>query len=219
MNKIINSYSIRAGLLAPVFYIILVSTLGLLEPDFSHKTDMMSILGGVEGTRGVVFNLGVAITGLLLILFAYGLHKNINKGAGSKAGPFLIVLASFGFVGSAIFSCNVNCLNVIESRTVFGTLHMISAFVAGSCLATSPFFIYFRMKDDPLWKQFRNYTLSVGILSNIPGLLLWISLFTVRIPEWEGVLQRLGLLFPLIWIFSLSIHQLPGIKSGRLSTL
>jgi hypothetical membrane protein len=215
LNKYTNSNSILAGLIAPVFYIVLVSILGLLEPNFSHKTDMMSILGGVEGIRGQVFNVGVVITGLLLIVFAYGLHQNINKGAGSKIGPILIVLAGLGLIGSAIFSCNINCLNVIETRTTIGVLHMISAFVAGSSLAISPFFIFFRMKKDPLWKKYRSFTLSIGILSNLPGIVLWVSIFTIRIPEWEGVIQRLGLLFPFIWIFVLSLRQLLLKTSGN----
>jgi hypothetical membrane protein len=215
LDRNFNSYSILAGLSAPVFYLVLVSVLGLLEPDFSHKTDMMSILGGVEGIRGLVFNVGVVITGLLLIVFAYGLHKNINKGVGSKIGPILIILAGLGLFGSAIFSCNVNCLNVIETRTTTGILHMISAFVAGSCLAISPFFIYFRMKKDPLWRRYRSFTLSIGVLSNLPGVVLWASIFTVRIPEWEGVIQRLGLLFPFIWIFVLSLRKLLLKTSGR----
>ena len=215
MDKNINSYSILAGLVAPIFYIVLVSVLGLVEPNFSHKTDMMSILGGVKGIRGLVFNVGVVITGLLLIVFAYGLHQNINKGVGSKIGPILIVLAGLGLFGSAIFSCNANCLNVIETRTTIGILHMISAFVAGSCLAISPFFIFFRMKKDPLWKKYRSFTLAIGVLSNLPGIVLWVSIFTVRIPEWEGVIQRLGLLFPFIWIFTLSLRQLVLKTSGR----
>lgn len=208
MKKNINAYSALAGLVAPIFYIVLVSTLGRLEHGFSHRTDMMSILGGVEGIRGQVFNIGVAITGLLLITFAHGLHQSINKGVGSKIGPILLTLGGVGMLGSAIFSCNANCVNVIESKTIIGVLHMVSAFVAGSFLAISPFFMFFRMKQDKLWEKYRSFTLAIGVLANLPGVVLWVSIFTARIPEWEGVIQRLGLLFPLIWIFLLSLRQL-----------
>lgn len=201
-------YSALAGLVAPVFYLILVTTLGIFESGFTHRTDMMSILGGVEGIRGLLFNIGVVITGLLLIVFAFGLHQSINKGEGSKVGPTLIVLATLGLFGSAIFSCNVNCTNVIETKTVVGIIHMLSAFIAGSCLAISPFFIFFRMKQDDRWEKYRSFTLTIGVLSNLPGVVLWVSMFTIRIPEWEGVIQRLGLLFPLIWVFVLSLRLL-----------
>lgn len=215
MKNNITSYSTLAGLVAPIFYFILVTTLGILEPGFTHRTDMMSILGGVEGIRGLLFNIGVVITGLLLIAFAFGLHQSINKGEGSKIGPTLIVLAALGLFGSAIFSCNVNCTNVIETKTVVGIIHMLSAFVAGSCLAISPFFIFFRMKQDNRWKNYKGFTLAIAVLSNLPGVVLWISIFTIRIPEWEGVIQRLGLLFPLIWIFVLSFRQLQLNKTQR----
>ena len=206
--KNISSYSIWAGLIAPFFYITLVTILGLLEPGFSHRTDMMSILGGIEGIRGLIFNSGVGITGFLLIIFSFGLHKNINKGLGSKIGPALIIFAGIGFFGSAIFSCNANCANVIDTRTLIGTFHIISAFVVGLCLSISPFFIYFRMKQDIAWEKYRKFTLATGVLANFPGVVLWVSIFTTRIPEWEGVIQRLGLLFTLFWVFVLSFRQL-----------
>ena len=172
MNKNITSYSVLAGLFAPIFYLILVTTLGILEPDFSHRTEMMSILGGVEGIRGQVFNVGVVVTGLLLIVFSIGLHQSINKGVGSKIGPVLIIISGLGLFGSAVFSCNVNCMNVIETKTVTGILHMLSAFIAGSCLAISPFFIFFRMKHDSRWIKYKRFTLAIGVLSNLPGIVL-----------------------------------------------
>ena len=208
MKKKIKSNLFYAGLVAPVFYLVLVLTLGSLEQGFSHRTDMMSMLGGVEGIRGLLFNLGVILTGMLLIVFAYGLHQSLNRGAGSKVGPILITLGGVGMFSSGIFSCDVNCANVIESKTLVGGLHMLSAFVAGSCLALSPFFIYFRMKQDKLWEKYRSFTLSMGVFANLPGVVLWVSMFTTRLPEWEGIIQRLGLLFPLIWIFVLSLRQL-----------
>lgn len=196
------------GLVAPLFYIVMVTFLGFLEPGFSHRTDMMSILGGVDGVRGLVFNSGVVITGSLLIVFSFGLHKNINQGVGSKIGPALIIVAGIGLFGSAFFSCNVNCANVIQEKTLIGELHMLSAFVAGASLAIAPFFIYFRMKQDVAWEKYRLFTLAIGILANLPGVVLWVSFYTSRIPEWEGVIQRSGLLFPLLWVFVLSIRQL-----------
>jgi hypothetical protein len=40
----------------------------------------------------------------------------------------------------------------------------------------------------------------MGIFGNIPGLVLWISFFTSRLFEWEGFFQRLGIVFPLLWM-------------------
>lgn len=207
--------TIWAGIIAPIFYIIMVTILGFLEPSFSHQTHMMSILGGVRGIRGVAFNLGVVITGALLVVFSLGLHRNINQGKGSKAGPLLIIIGGVALFGTAIFSCNVDCTNVFKARTLVGELHMVFALIAGASLSIAPLFIYFRIKHDVKWKSYCRFTLMAGVLANLPGIVMWISFFTIRISEWEGVIQRLGLLFPLIWIFITSCRMF--IRNNKLN--
>jgi hypothetical membrane protein len=60
MNDTVNRGAVAAGLLATPFYLTLIIVLGALEPGFSHRTALMSMLGGVPGLRGLVFNFGVA---------------------------------------------------------------------------------------------------------------------------------------------------------------
>ncbi len=67
-----------AGIVAPILYFSMVIILGLLEPNFSHLTKMMSVLGGVQGIRGLLFNVGIATVGILVVLFAIGLHQSLN---------------------------------------------------------------------------------------------------------------------------------------------
>ena len=68
--------SVYAGLIAPVLLVSLVAVLSKLESGYSNKTQMMSVLGGVPGIRGLIFNLGLSITGILIVVFAFGLHKS-----------------------------------------------------------------------------------------------------------------------------------------------
>jgi hypothetical membrane protein len=196
-----------SGIIAPIFYASLAITMGLIKTGYSHRTMMMSILGGVGGLRGFVFNIGVTLTGLLLIAFAIGLHRGISEGRGSKVGPLLIVLAGAGMMGAGIFHCDSGCANVL-SRTFTGIMHTVSAFIAGLCLAISPFVVFPRIRRDRLWGNLKWYTLATGILANIPGLIFWISLATIRIPAWEGLIQRLGLAIPLLWVEVMSIQLL-----------
>jgi hypothetical membrane protein len=168
----------------------------------------MSVLGGVGGWRGIAFNVGIALIGLLLIGFAIGLHRGIGGGAGSKVGPILIAMGGVGLVGSAIFHCNQGCTNVLKSPTFAGRMHILTSFLSGLCLSISPFAIFVRSKTDQRWQNYRWFTLAMGILANLPGLTLWISFFTTRIPEWEGLIQRLGIVFPLLWVEVIAIHLL-----------
>jgi hypothetical membrane protein len=203
-----------SGLVAPIFFASMVIVLGLLEPGYSHRTETMSILGGVGGLRGVAFNVGSALTGLLLIAFAIGLHREIGGGEGSRVGPVLIVLGGVGMVGSAIFHCNLDCANVLERPTFAGRMHIVTSFMVGSCLAIAPLAMFARLGKDQRWKNYRWFTLAMGVLANIPGLILWTSFLTTRMPEWEGLIQRLGIVFPLLWVEVMAIHllrlSLPG---------
>ena len=46
--KVSQQWLAIAGIVAPILYISAAITLGLLEPGYSHRTMMMSILGGVS---------------------------------------------------------------------------------------------------------------------------------------------------------------------------
>ena len=196
------------GIIAPILYISLAAILGLLEPGYSHRTMMMSILGGVEGIRGAIFNIGLVLTGMLLIAFGFGLHRSINQGRGNKIGLVLLVIAGVGLVGSAYFHCDLGCVNVIQEPNFRGQMHMLFAFFTGLSLSFSPIPFFFNLKKDPRWENYGAVTLAAAILANIPGIIFWITLFTTRLPEWEGIIQRLGVLFPLIWVEVMAIRLL-----------
>lgn len=203
-----------SGMIAPILYISVIIVMGLLEPGYSQRTMMMSILGGVGGWRSAVFNIGLALTGTLLIVFSFGLHQGINQGKGNKIGLVLLVIAGLGMIGSAYFHCELGCVNVIQEPNFRGQMHMLFAFLTGFSFAMSPIPFYFRLKGDPRWENYKTITLAAAVLANIPGIILWISMFTTRLPEWEGIIQRLGLLFPLIWMEVMAI-KLQRVSKGE----
>jgi hypothetical protein len=113
-----------------------------------------------------------------------------------------------GMIGSAIFHCSPGCVNVLQAPTLTGTLHIVTSFVTGFCLAVSPLATFPVLRRDQRWEKCEWFTLAIGILGNIPGLVLWMSFLTTRIPEWEGVIQRLGIGFPLLWIEVMAVRLL-----------
>jgi hypothetical protein len=196
------------GCVAPVLFAGLVIVLGALEPGYDHRTQMMSVLGGVGGWRGFAFLFGGALTGLLLIPFAFGLHRGIGGGRGARIGPILVGIAGVGMIGSAIFHCDRGCANVLRAPTLAGRLHMVFALLTGAPFALSPFFFLSRLARDGRWAKYRWFTLVSGILGNVPGIAMWVSFLTVRVRAWEGVLQRLGIVFPLLWVEVMAIRLL-----------
>jgi hypothetical membrane protein len=205
-----------AGILAPIIYFCMIVILGALEPNYSHLTKMMSLLGGVQGIRGWLFNIGIATTGMLVALFAIGLHQSINDKKRSKVGPVLLILGGLGLILAGIFHCDLNCNNVVVEKDFIGLIHILTSFIAGTCLSIAPFFIFGRFGKSSNWKNYATYTLVTGIIANIPGIIFWVTLATTRLPEIEGLLQRLGIVFIFIWIevIALKMHNLNRMASS-----
>lgn len=133
------------GIIGPIFYTIVLITLGLLRPGYSHIIQSMSELEEVGGPNIIVMNtIGFPLLGLLLIAFTFGLHRGISEGKGSMLGPGLVVLSGIGLVGSGIFPCDQGCVDV----TIISKMHSISASIAAFAMILAAFTISYRLKND-----------------------------------------------------------------------
>ncbi|MFX1606388.1 MAG: DUF998 domain-containing protein [Promethearchaeota archaeon] len=204
-------YGSIAGILAPIIYGIIVFGLGIFEPGFNHLTDMMSLLGGVEGIRGFLFNVGVIVTGLMVMIFAVGINSSLNDGQGSRVGSGMLFIGGIGLASGGIFHCDEGCANFL-AMTPIGVMHLVSAAIGGMFTALSLFALYFRMKHDVYWKAYGWFTLAMALLGNGAGILLWISYPTDSLIEFQGLIQRLGIIFPLIWIGTIAGLMLKSVR-------
>lgn len=202
MNDTVNRGAVAAGLLAAPFYLTLIIVLGALEPGFSHRTALMSMLGGVPGLRGLVFNFGVAATGVLLITFAISLPRRLPPTWTAKVGAALLVIGGLGLIGAGVFHCNQDCRNILAEPDFVGRLHIIASLSAGMGTGLAPFFVWVAIRSGTAWKDFATPTLVAAILANLPGITFWITLSTgFRLHSIEGLIQRLGLVVVLVWVF------------------
>ncbi|MEO1241877.1 MAG: DUF998 domain-containing protein [Pseudomonadota bacterium] len=205
-----------AGLLALPFYLALILILGALEPGYSHLTMTMSALGGVPGARGLAFNLGVGVTGVLIIAFAMGLRRGLLPGWLTQAGTVCLVIGGVGLIGAALFHCNPDCRNVLAEPTLVGRIHMITSLLGGMFSALAPFFLWASMRRDGRWRSFAAPTLAAGILANVPGIVFWMTIATGhRLYAVEGIIQRTGFIVVLIWIVMAAIEIRKRRSSAR----
>lgn len=202
MNNTVNGWAVTAGLLVAPFYLSLIIVLGASEPGYSHLTKLMSILGGVSGVPGLNFNIGVTITGMLLIIFAIGLWREFPSKMTARIGLGLLVLGGLGLIGAGYFHCNEGCKNILIEPDLVGRLHMVMSLFGGLGAGLSPFFVWLAMRGSEKWIGFATPTLVAAIFANLPGILFWIMIATgYRLHSLEGLIQRLGFVVVLIWIF------------------
>jgi hypothetical protein len=189
-------------MLAAPFYLTLIITLGAIEPGFSHCTSLMSLLGGVTGVRGLAFNLGVVATGVCVIVFSIGLQRSLPSRWTAKVGSVLFLIGGLGLIGAGIFHCNQDCRNILADPNVVGRLHLISSLFAGMGTGLALFFFWAAMRGSGKWRGFVTPTLVVAVLANVPGIVLWFTIFAnLRLHAVEGLIQRVGIIVVLIWIF------------------
>ena len=97
------------GIAGPMIFAVLVTVSGTMYEGYSHATQAVSELGGVEAEQPLLQNINFFILGPMFILFAAGLHLGIRAGSGSKIGPALIGVFGLAVILNGIFPCDAGC--------------------------------------------------------------------------------------------------------------
>jgi hypothetical protein len=169
----------------------------------------MSLLGGVGGVRGLAFNLGVVVTGVCLIAFAAGLRQQLPPGWRGTAATLLLTIGGIGLIGAGAFPCDQGCRNILIDPDLVGRLHIMSSLSAGMGSGVALFFYWAAMRHSEQWRSFLNPTLTAAVLANLPGVVLWFTIFAdLRLWSVEGYIQRMGFIVVLLWIF-FAANRLP----------
>ena len=122
------------GIVGPIQFIVVILVFGLLQPGYDPTRQYMSELGAVGAPNAIAFIMPEFLLGLMMIAFAFGLHRGISEGKSSKFVPLLIAVSGVGWLGASIFRCDVGCVNV----SVSGTMHGIFGIFAVPPLLIAP---------------------------------------------------------------------------------
>jgi len=95
------------GMAGPVVMICLWALASILRPGYDQLTQKGSELG--TGPNSLVMNVNFVATGLLILIFCFGLLKSIGAGKWSQAGLIFLAIAGVGEVATGIFPCDPGC--------------------------------------------------------------------------------------------------------------
>lgn len=180
-----------SGLLAPILFIAAVLLAASTVPGYDHISQLISGLGLTPA--GIWFNPVVSLTGLLMIAFALGFHRGLKPG--SRIGPFLLGVSGLGIVLVGLFPCALDCFSSLT-----GQVHVFGALGGGVIGILGTFAIAPRIKHDPRWRSFYRFTIFIAVITA----LLLASMFFVP-AEYQGLIQRLTIDFPFLYMFIVSI--------------
>lgn len=112
------------------------------------------------GPYGALQNASFIVSGVLLIIFAVGLHRGL--GQGSKFGPALL-----GISGAAIalLAFETDPIDRTGPRSPHGLVHDASFVVFAAALLLALLFLWRRMGKEPRWRGHARYTLATALLA------------------------------------------------------
>jgi uncharacterized protein DUF998 len=186
-----------AGMVGPVLFAAILLALTVVHYDLMLGIGWRPLRDPVGawpsglalGPWGWVQVLNFTLSGLLLAVFAIGLH--LGTTGGSRSGPALLFVAGLAM---ALMGFETDPIQRTAPRTPHGLVHDL-AFVA-FVLALLPafYFLWRRFRKDSLWRSHARYTLVTGLLATLllllPGVayylfiavvLAWFELTAVRL--------------------------------------
>jgi hypothetical membrane protein len=187
-------YLAAAGIVGPVLYTVTWLVLGFLDPTFSHTRDPISNLSATGAPYALVMTSVIFVFALLIVVFAYGLHRGLPPGF--WAGTATLAIAGVGYAGIAL--APVNLVDPGDPNVP----HTISASVTVFALMLAPILTFPRLRRDPGWRKLSGYSIATTVLALAFAVLASLPAFAGR----EGLMQRLVLAAVLVWMIVIAIR-------------
>ena len=164
---------------------------------------------------------GIIALGLSLIALGFGLFGVIRGGRSTTVGPILLVLAGVCFTGAGLArnDCEFGAAGVqgaseLRRRLLASQRARRSRRRRVPRAAVAPFVFARAFKSDSRWSELRRYSLLTGALTLALLLVFGVELFN----GWNGLVQRVLTLVPLVWIAVIGAHLAEIAGAGPLFT-
>ena len=166
MNSKHLRFSVISGILSPIFGFFIVFIAISYAPWFSWTNNALSDLGR-QGNEAIIFNNGLMITGLLILLFSRGLYEIAIKNFWGKLGSIIHIIASLFLFLIGLFNINITPWHFYVSVGFFVTLP----------IAIIIYSIYLYQSKMPFFAL-------IGWIFSVTALLIWtLNWSSVAIPE------------------------------------
>ena len=192
---------------APILFALGVIVLGFLREDYSHVSQMMSILGEI-GTRNMaVQNANFIVTGLLVLAFSIGLHRATSPGKSVTAGSLLVAVIGLSSVGAGVLPSDPSC-PAPTCDSVSDNGHTVASFTALFSIPSAVLLVSRGLWRDPRWRRYRAYSTLTGVVASALLVLLFASAQdeTSFLGRWDGAIQRLYIATWLQWMLVMAIR-------------
>ena len=190
------------GIVAPVLFAAVIIYCGLLQPGYSHYSQVMSVLAARgSSTEWFARVGGWCVPGLLTAGFGFFLLKNVSRSKVAVSAALLVIVNGLGRFSGGVFNCDPGCQPVDPS--VSQRIHNPSTVIAYLALGVACGLWAFSAKKIVVPRWFGWYSLTSAIL----GLGFFAALVASALMTHGGVglFQRLSFGILNLWILALAI--------------
>ena len=193
----------------PILTVVGIVLGGLLWDGYSHRTQVISDLGGAQAPYSAVQNVSFLVGGLLVVVFAVGLRRGLGHGRGARLGPALIATFGVAWSSMALLPCTtIMC----EGEAAVDGLHLLIINLGVLAFALATLLIWRGIRHRQDWRGLSGYTALTGIAT----LVLMVATFTAAAVDPEtlsvGAVQRVKAAVILVWIAVVSLRLLRGAR-------
>jgi hypothetical membrane protein len=170
------------GIIAPIIAFTCIRLAIAYYPPFSWTGNALSDLGVQEGLAPVLFNCGLVVSGLLALLFAFGLSSSPGARISGKVGAVLFALAMLALIAIGVFNENYTPMHWYASVAFF------VLFPISMLLLTVAFSV-------PGQLRMGLFTFLATVIAAAP----WVTFFTVRYVENVAIPETISALAASVW--------------------
>ena len=182
-----------AGMLGSVLFVGVLLTLTALQYDFMIGLGWRPLADPAEawpsglalGPYGPLLDANFVASGLLLMLFATGLHLGAEGRRGLETAPALLFVAG---TAMALMCFETDPIHRVGPRSLHGLVHDTAFVLFVLAMLAAIFFLWRSFRKDLHWRGHARYTLATGIL----------AVLLILLP---GVAYYLFVVSLLVWIF------------------
>ena len=187
-----------AGLIVGPLYFLLMGVLGGMWEGYSWVSQHMSELGGVESPYKNIMNVfGFMGSGMMIMLFGFGLYLSFKKNMSLKLASVCICLAGIFMIIVGFFPCDAHCVDV----TLIGRLHTITSIPQSILLPLGVIVAGVGFRKEKGWgRKWQIISAGLGWGSMAVGPIM----STPQAYAMIGLVQRLGIGLSLTWVTMVS---------------
>ena len=196
----ITRFLALVGIAGPIYYVVIVTVLGLLWAGYDPIRQTQSELGAVGAPHGLVMNVaGFMALGVIILAFAGVYLLALRASPWKLSATVLLAVAGLGMITVGFFPCDAACVDLTRTGELHSTFSMPGAIGLPAAAMLSAF--AFRA-DGRLGTRWQAVSFLLGLVVLASGPIVAADLA----PESLGLLQRAAMWTPVLWMSAVSLR-------------